>query len=150
MTINIKGTTMKTMLKNLAFSAVFGIMIPAAEDAAAIDALVQTVKEGCKAEIQSYCSEVTPGEGRVLACLYAHQSKLSGRCDYALYDASAQLERAVAALTYAVTECRGDIEKYCKNIEPGQGRIADCLKKNNKGLSTRCTQAIHDIGLEAK
>jgi hypothetical protein len=28
--------------------------------------LIETVANGCKAEIQKYCNNVTPGEGRVL------------------------------------------------------------------------------------
>ena len=50
--------------------------------------LVQTVADGCKAELESYCKDVTPGEGRILACLYSHQDKLSGKCEYALFDAA--------------------------------------------------------------
>ncbi len=38
---------------------------------------------------------------------------MSNRCEYALYDAAAQLERAVAALTYVANECNDDLEKYC-------------------------------------
>ena len=48
------------------------------------------VQEGCSSELAQYCAEVTPGEGRLLACLYAHGDKLSGQCDYALYDAAAR------------------------------------------------------------
>lgn len=59
---------------------------------------VDAVLHGCKSELETFCRNVTPGEGRLLACLYAYEDQLSGRCDYALYDASAQLERAVAAL----------------------------------------------------
>jgi hypothetical protein len=110
--------------------------------------LVDQVKEGCKAELDSYCKQVTPGEGRLLACLYAFQDKLSGRCEYALYDASARLERAVAALTYAATECKADIEKQCSGVQPGEGRIAGCLKKKEGSLNKRCSQAIKDVGLE--
>src|SRR5206468_9352632 len=65
---------------------------------AAQRSLTDQVKEGCKAELESHCKDVTPGEGRLLACLYAYEDKLSSRCDYALYDASMRLERAVAAL----------------------------------------------------
>ena len=36
---------------------------------------------------------MTPGQGRVLACLYAHGDKLSAKCEYALYDAAAQAGR---------------------------------------------------------
>ena len=59
----------------------------------------------------------------VLACLFAYEDKLSGRCEYALYDAAVQLERAVNGLTYAAGECRADLQTYCSNIEPGKGRV---------------------------
>lgn len=89
-----------------------------------------------------------PGEGRILACLYAYGDKLSGRCEYALYDAAVQLERAVAALTYAANECRNDLEKFCANIQPGQGRLAACLGKNDEKMSGRCKHALRDVGLK--
>ncbi len=110
--------------------------------------LADEVKEGCKAELESYCKQVTPGEGRLLACLYAFEDKLSGRCDYALYDASVRLEHAVASLSYGAAECKDDIEKHCTKVEAGEGRILDCLKKQGDKLSKRCSQAIKDVGLE--
>ena len=39
------------------------------------------VLEGCSSELTQHCAEVTPGEGRLLACLYAHGDKLSGQCE---------------------------------------------------------------------
>src|SRR5512139_1057413 len=72
--------------------------------------LFRSVADGCKAEIDTYCKDVTPGEGRVLACLFAREDKLSMRCQYALFDASAQLQQAVAALTYLANECRDDLK----------------------------------------
>ncbi len=44
-----------------------------------VETLVNTVATGCESELKSYWSQVTPGEGRVLACLYSHSEKLSGR-----------------------------------------------------------------------
>jgi hypothetical protein len=29
--------------------------------------------EGCNKEFETYCKDVTPGEGRLLACLYAYE-----------------------------------------------------------------------------
>ena len=110
--------------------------------------LVETVANGCKIEIEKYCSQVTPGQGRILACLYAHEDKLSAKCEYALYDAAAQLERAVAALSYVANECNEDLEKYCESIEPGKGRLLECLDKHDKQVSKRCKQAIKDVGLK--
>ena len=110
--------------------------------------LVETVANGCKVEIEKYCSQVTPGHGRVLACLYAHEDKLSAKCEYALYDAAVQLERAVAALSYVANECNADLDKYCRSITPGKGRLIECLDKHDKQVSKRCKQAIKDVGLK--
>ncbi|MBC2709494.1 MAG: hypothetical protein HGJ94_00325 [Desulfosarcina sp.] len=97
---------------------VLGIVFLIAMPVAAEQSLVQTVAEGCKAELENYCKDVKPGEGRILACLFAHSDKLSGKCEYALYDAAVQLERAVAALAYVANECpmqgrteRGRVER---------------------------------------
>ncbi len=110
--------------------------------------LIETVANGCKVEIEKYCAQVTPGESRVLACLYAYGDKLSAKCEFALYDAAVQLERAVAALTYVANECDEDLDKYCRSIEPGEGRLLDCIDKHDKQVSKRCKQAIKDVGLK--
>jgi hypothetical protein len=110
--------------------------------------LVDTVANGCKDELERYCKTVTPGEGRVLACLYAYGDKLSGKCEWALYDASVQLERAVNALTYAVNECSDDLRKHCSKVAAGEGRLLECLQKNDAQVSKRCKQARKDVGMK--
>src|SRR5215510_15189670 len=124
----------KKMTTLITASITFSALILGATNARAQD-LIKSVKEGCKTELETYCKDVTPGEGRVLACLYAREDKLSGRCEYALYDASIQLDRAVNALSYFANECDTDLEKHCAAIAPGEGRIVACLKKNEKALS---------------
>jgi hypothetical protein len=109
---------------------------------------VETFLQGCKTELDRYCKDVTPGENRRLACIYAHEDKISGRCEYALYDAAAQLEHAVASLSYAAAECDDDLEKYCSSVEMGEGRLLGCLDKNEKKVSERCKQALKDVGLK--
>jgi len=112
----------------------------------AANEIASTVTEGCKQEIDTYCQKVTPGNGRVLACLYAYGDKLSNRCEYALYDASVQLERAVNALSYVANECRNDLQAYCSAVKPGEGRLINCLDQNNEKVSERCKQAMKDVG----
>jgi hypothetical protein len=107
---------------------------------------VETAMEGCKKELDMYCKSVTPGEGRILACLYAFEDKLSGRCVYALYDAANQLEQAVMALRYLANECKGDVSSLCADTVPGEGRILKCLEKNEAKVSSRCKQAAKDVG----
>jgi hypothetical protein len=106
---------------------------------------LEIVADGCSKEIGTYCKGVTPGEGRVLACLFAYGDKLSSRCEYALYDAAAQLERAIAALTFLANECKSDLKSYCSDIKPGEGRLIDCIDKNMEKVSSRCKQAIKDV-----
>jgi hypothetical protein len=112
------------------------------------ETLIETVANGCKTEITSYCKDVKPGEGRILACLYAYEDKLSGQCEYALYDAAARLERAVAALTYVAKECQADIVANCSGVKAGEGRVLQCLEKNEAKVSKRCKGALKDVGLK--
>lgn len=109
---------------------------------------VETAVTGCETELKTYCSNVTPGESRLLACLYAHGDKLSGRCEYALYDASMQLQQVINALAYLANQCDDDLETFCAEVEMGEGRLAACLLEHEEELSERCSQAIEDTGLE--
>jgi len=108
--------------------------------------LVDSVAAGCKTELNTYCKDVTMGEGRILACLYAHNDKLSGQCEFALYDAAVQLERAVAAMSYMANECGEDLTKFCGGVVLGKGRVIDCLAKNEAEVTDRCKQAQKDLG----
>ncbi len=123
-------------------------MLLAGGVAAADETIVSTITKGCEKELKTYCKDVAPGEGRVVACLYAFSDKISPRCEYALYDAAAQLERALTALTYVVNECRADLTSFCSDVQPGQGRVMACMEKNKEKVSARCKQAIKDVGLQ--
>jgi hypothetical protein len=136
------------MKKKVLFVLVLGMVLVFGTQVLAAEKLVESVTNGCKKELETYCKDVTPGEGRVLACLYAYEDKLSGQCEYALYDAAAQLERALTALTYVANECRDDLQKFCSDIRPGQGRLLACIDKNEKQVSGRCKQAMKDVGLK--
>ena len=109
--------------------------------------IAEDVLEACKEDRANYCSQVTLGEGRLLACFYAHQDKLSPSCEYGLYEAAARLDRIVSALTYVATECRTEIEGYCSSLQPGGGRIAQCLELERDNLSSSCTNAMQETGL---
>ena len=110
--------------------------------------LVGILAKGCKTELETYCKDVTPGEARVLACLYARSDKLSGKCEYAFYNAAAQLERAVGELSYVVNECADDLDKFCGNVAAGEGRLLECLKKNDAKVSSRCKEARKQVGMK--
>jgi hypothetical protein len=133
------------MRRRIVLLAVVAMFFVSISSAWAVENVVETVANGCEKELTTYCKDVTPGEGRLLACLYAHSDKLTGQCEYALYDAAVQLERFVAALSYVANECDADLEKFCADIEVGEGRVLKCLDENSSKISARCTQALKDV-----
>src|ERR687897_109371 len=137
---------MNTMKTEAILGSVFGVMFLVALTAGAEQNLVESVANGCQAELETYCKDVTSGEGRILACLYAHSDKLSGKCEFALYDAAAQLERAVAALSYVVNECADDLDQFCRDVAAREGRLLMCLEKNDQKVSSRCKEALKEVG----
>ena len=116
--------------------------------ALAQDDVVDHIVNACEPEIEAYCSQVTPGEGRLLACFYAHGDKISPRCEYALYEGAAALEQFAAALTHLATQCHDDLLKYCGDVEMGEGRVGTCLLEHEDQVTEACQQAIDDVGLE--
>jgi hypothetical protein len=136
------------MRQAMVWTVVIGMVLVFSGVVSAQQALVDSVVKGCDKELKTYCKDVTPGEGRGLACLYAFSDKLSAQCEYALYDAAAQLERAVAALSYTVNECREDLTKFCADIKPGEGRLLKCIEKNDAKITPRCKSAMKDVGLK--
>ena len=133
------------MRKRVILIAVAAMFFVSISSAWAAKNVVEIVAVGCDKELTSYCSNVTPGEGRILACLYAHSDKLSGQCEFALYDVAVQLERFVAALSYVANECDTDMDKFCAEVAIGEGRILKCLDENASKISARCTQALKDV-----
>jgi len=107
----------------------------------------QSVLEACVNETASHCSTVLPGNGRLYACIYAHEEKLSEACDEAVADVADQLDIFFEIVRYAKQECRADIQKFCSGIEMGEGRIYSCLKSNSKDLTNDCSEVIGRINL---
>ena len=99
------------MMKKVVLLTVVAVFFVAVQSIWATGNLIESVANGCEKELTTYCSSVTPGDGRILACLYAHSDKLSGQCEYALYDAAVQLERFIAKLSYVANECDADLDK---------------------------------------
>ena len=107
--------------------------------------IIAELVDGCGPEIEKFCSGVTLGEGRLAACFYAYEDQLSDKCNYTLYVVSEQLQAAAIVLDYFVEQCGDDIDKFCPDVEPGEGRIVDCLATKSSALSQSCSAAIADL-----
>ena len=71
-------TTASRIIATLAVSA----MLAAAPGAA--HAQNAAAQQACKGDYQRLCSNVSPGGGRIMACLQGHPEKLSAPCKDAL------------------------------------------------------------------
>jgi len=138
------------MRKMIVGSMVVGALLLVAGRAQAADTMVDGLKKACNKELTTFCKGVPQGEGRILACLYAFEDKVSDKCIYALYDASAQLKAAVAAVEFTASQCKDDLLKFCGDVAVGQGRGLACLQKNEKSMSQPCKDALKQTGLWKK
>jgi hypothetical protein len=132
-----------TMIRTLKL-ALGVLVVAAAAPAAAEESLVEYVVNACEGDLKQYCSQVTPGEGRLLHCVAAHEDKLSGQCEYALYQAASLLEQLSMAIVYVAQSCEAEIKTHCGEVEAGEGRILACLEENDASLGDSCKKALAD------
>ena len=92
----------------------------------------------CSEEISKYCGGVKPGGGRILGCLKEHEKDLTPACMEKFAATERRLEEAKQI-------CAGDSEKFCKGIQPGEGRIAKCLKEHIQEISLNCREKVSGL-----
>ncbi len=120
------------------------LTIFASPAALAQDTLVEHLVLACESDIENYCSKVTPGNGRLLHCMAAHEDKISGQCVYAFYQAASLLEQLSVAINYVAHECSTEIETLCSDVVAGEGRMLACFDKHEEELGDACKKAIAD------
>ena len=125
-----------------------------------LTAKVSKLESACAKDIKKYCRTVTPGaastgpltisssspgEGRMIYCMHAHEDKISPKCAFELGDAAASVQITADALKDGVIACKAEIAGVCGKTVPGQGRIATCLIENKSTASSGCAEAIKKI-----
>jgi hypothetical protein len=107
--------------------------------AGAVAALFTTAEAqqgACKPDVEKFCKDVQPGEGKMMQCLKQHQSELSAPCQGRIKQVAQQMKQFQAA-------CEPDVEKFCWDTPIGKGGIAKCLQQHTADLSTDCKGAIN-------
>ena len=110
-----------------------------------LTAKITKLENACASNIKKYCKDVTPGEGRMIYCMQAHEDKISPKCTYELGEAAASLQATADLLKDGVVACKAEITGVCGKIQPGQGRIAACLIANKSTASKDCVDAIQKV-----
>jgi Golgi apparatus protein 1 len=102
---------------------------------ARIAGAVQQLRTACQDELGKFCSTVTPGQGRLLLCMQAHQDKIGRQCELALLETSRNIGKAVSQIETFAEICWADIQAYCSGTG---GSIAQCVIDNRSSLSPAC------------
>ena len=107
-----------------------------------VQGATEAVESSCAADINRFCGNVTRSEGRLLLCMQAFDDQLTRRCQFALYRASRQLERALDRVERIADACWSEIEANCANAD----RIGQCLREKTASLAPSCRTVLDAVG----
>ncbi len=102
----------------------------------------QSPLEICQADLEHYCVDVVPGDGRTLSCLYAHGATLSDPCFEAIDDVARLLEGFFDDLAALYWACNQDLRAFCAEVELGEGSKLQCLARNATDITPACAELI--------
>jgi hypothetical protein len=103
--------------------------------------------KGCEADVQKYCPGLDPNSQKAFMCLMAYEEKISDDCKLGILEAAMAIKMGAAALDYSISECEADADKHCLDVEPGEGRMVNCLKNHESDVSKECVTALKETGL---
>jgi hypothetical protein len=112
-----------------------------------------SMMSACGAEIAAICSGVSEGRGRISACLYANDDKLSGTCKTEVVEVSNSgafqryLPTGIQSLQGLEQEadlraaCTADADKVCTGVNKEKGRLLACVYSRSISVSEACWAA---------
>ncbi len=103
--------------------------------------------QGCEEDIKAHCDGLGNNTDKVFMCLAAYEDYLSTECREGILEAAMSIKMGAAALDYSVRACEADADKYCLDVQPGNGRLVGCIKANESSVSQECVTALKETGL---
>lgn len=97
----------------------------------------QVAEVKCDAEVQRFCPEALTGEARG-QCVETRLKQLTPVCRQI---ARQRIVRWKDAEGYKLA-CRDDLQRLCSRVQPGDGRILQCLQNHAQAVSDRCHQSL--------
>jgi cysteine rich repeat protein len=147
-------------------------MDSAAPAARPSSAQVSAIRSACRSDYPKVCAGVPTGGAAALQCLEKNRTKLSASCEKAVVAASGGAAPAAAPAKEGATAaapgaapapaavivlrpmrpreelfvlrsaCGGDVRSVCGGVQPGGGRIVQCLARNAASLSPACKEVL--------
>ena len=97
----------------------------------------QIAEVKCEAEVQQYCPDSLMGEDR-RRCVTQRLKRLDASCQQIVQQ---RLVRWREVEGYKLV-CVEDVKRVCPTVQPGDGRILQCLQEHEQDLSEGCYQSL--------
>ena len=90
----------------------------------------------CKADATKLCPGMEAGSG-LFKCMHEKEAQVSTECKAKMAEGHAKMQAAKDA-------CKDDVQKFCKDVKEGGGRIIQCMKAHEAELSAECKAVAHN------
>jgi hypothetical protein len=125
------------------------------------NAQIAAIRSACRSDYPTVCAGVPTGGAQALQCLQKNKARVAARCQQAL-DATGGSAATAATAPAAVparplvlrpmrprevvfvlrSACGADVRMLCAGIDPGGGRVLQCLTTNASSLSPACRRVL--------
>ena len=103
--------------------------------------------KGCDEDAAQYCPDLPLDSQKGFMCMMAYEHKLSEKCKLGIMEAAMSIRMGAAAINYSVRACEADADKFCLDVQPGEGRMIRCLKEHETEVSEACITSLKETGL---
>jgi hypothetical protein len=104
-------------------------------------------QDPCVEDAKQFCGEVKVGSGRVQECLRQNEAKLSPACKEKRKATEAKFRDLIEEFGKA---CGRDMRRLCNELQPGAGRVAACLMRQEDDLSSSCRAKVERVQAAAE
>jgi hypothetical protein len=103
--------------------------------------------ESCAEDAEKYCPGLPSDSEEAIICMMGSADKLSTNCKLGIAEAALSMKMGVIGIDYPIRACEADADKYCLNVQAGEGRLVSCIKRNEAKVSKGCVSALKETGL---
>jgi hypothetical protein len=100
---------------------------------------IETIQAACADDIDDFCGRVTPGAGRMVLCMRAHEDQFSRSCQAALGRVASSLERSAERITEM---CWNEVRSLCSEADG----VGQCVAQKKASLSPACETIVTILG----
>jgi hypothetical protein len=111
------------------------------------DSVINVFVRDCEKDISQHCAGLGQNATKVFMCLMAYEEQLTPACREGVLEAAMSIKVGSEAIDYSLSACEADVDGYCRDVMPGDGRVVGCIKANESKVSKACISALKETGI---